>query len=226
MEVICPLLRDFVVTMMEDTLKLDRPVLAFTKHYQEDQGEMTESKGSAPPTDATAVPVDARPTPARRGRLGLCVACNDPVAVHFNTLGEFIGCPAAELDTVFVLWPYSGAAVSPGSVGRHLAGPVEATPAAVPPAPRKPKAPRRGNYFRHVPTPKAASADPATMTENRRRGWEALLAVHRKTKRGAYMPELEAKSGLPSNILSEAMRWLENKGLNTPIPERRPPSKK
>lgn len=178
----CPLARKLSERpIMEDTLTLQAV----------GSGDRHRPGYVAPTPDDLAALAQAqapRPAPARHGRLGLCGACRESVASHWDAAGQWRGCPAATPDTVFVLWPATEG-------GGH--GPT--------PPPRRPRPAAAFSYHSGRPV-----GDEDALSPQQR---EVLGAVHAAGEHGARVKEILARTGLPSGSVQWTLRWLRDQQL-------------
>jgi hypothetical protein len=140
---------------------------------------------------------DTEPTPARRGKLGACRACQQSAASHFDSAGRWLGCTAAPDAVTFVLWPVSTA--TNGS-----------TPPPTPtlePAQGQPQ--RRFYRARHYYAgPRDLSS--LTLSDHRRR---VLEAIRDAGKAGTLSRDVVKATKLSYGSVTQATDWLQNQHL-------------
>lgn len=158
-----------------------------------------------------AVPSDATPIPARRGHLGLCFACHQPVATHFDTDCRFVGCTAVDDSVTFVLVPVvaEGAKViphfSPGPAGDYPTLP--AVVGGRPPHKKKDRGIQKARYFATAKGIAALAGD--EVAPRRRQVLEAVVAAG---ETGIRAPEVKETAHLEHGSAQNALRWLRDKG--------------
>jgi hypothetical protein len=139
------------------------------------------------------------PVAARRGKLGLCGACREPVASHWDDAGRFLGCAAAGENTVFVLWP----------VKWHTS---EIAPQYRPREEEEVKPAREFVRARYASTlPDGTDLDALDLSDHRRK----VLKVIHAAPAGIIARDIIKESKLPHGSVQQALSWLRERQLIT-----------
>jgi hypothetical protein len=170
-------------------------------HSRKGNGEAPSVNAPTPEQLAELVTVSREaPTPARRGKLGLCGACREPVAAHWDDAGRFLGCTEAGEQTVFVLWPVKWAA---GEIPARFQPREVVKPA------------REFVRARYIATlPEGTDLETLDLSDHRKR---VLRVIHKTGIEGIVARDIIRESKLPHGSVQQALSWLRERQLITAI---------
>lgn len=170
----------------------DAEVSLFSMPTQEELAKLAKAQPSAP-------------APARRGRLGSCRACKQSVASHWDSAGQWLGCPAVSPDTVFVLWPVSGISVDGDGEEPAAGGQPQPHKSRANKSKQKDREFNRARYHTLLP----ADTDMNTLGFTGQR-LTVFQSIHEAGPTGCLARDIIKRTKLPNNAVQDAARWLRD----------------